>query len=221
MRNIASFLTFSLFLLCGCASNTGTDGIQNGDLLFVGLPFDYGDENIAGAIADATGSGDTNYIHTAILEVDREGEIWIIDATIKHGVDRHPLDTFLVDFTLPDGSLPKLDVMRLADNSNADEYVENSKKFLGEEYDKWFLAGNGKHYCTELVYDSYVHDGVHVFETVPMNFKNNQGDFPSYWVKLFAAIEAPIPQDEPGTNPQQMRYSPVLEQVNVVISKDF
>lgn len=203
------------------ACENKSDCIQNGDLLFVGLPMDYSIGGMASAIADATGSGETNYIHTAILEVDGEGAVWIIDATIKHGVDRHPLDTFLVDFTLNDGTLPRLDVMRLKDNSRAGEYVQNAKKFLGEEYDKWFMEGNGMHYCTELVYDSYVHDGEHVFETVPMNFKNAEGEFPKYWVELFSLIDAPIPQDEPGTNPQQMRFSPALEEVNVVISKDF
>lgn len=203
------------------ACGNSSDRIQNGDLLFVGLPMDYSINGMASAIADATGSGETNYIHTAILEVDREGKIWIIDATIKHGVDRHPLDTFLVDFTLNDGSLPRLDVMRLKDNSKADEYVQNAKSFLGEEYDKWFTHDNGMHYCTELVYDSYIDNGRHIFEAIPMNFKNAEGEFPKYWVELFSLIDAPIPQDEPGTNPQQMRYSPALKETNVTIARNF
>lgn len=41
--------------------------------------------------------------------------VWIIDATIAHGVDRHPLDTFLRVFTLKDGSYPEFIVKRVKD----------------------------------------------------------------------------------------------------------
>lgn len=190
--------------------------IETGDLLFVGIPMNYGDDDMASAIADATSQGDSlNFIHTAILEVDSLGTVWVIDATIAHGVDRHPLDTLFSDFTLHRGDAQAtFEVMRLKDNHNAVQYVEQAKEFLGEEYDLYFMAFNGRHYCTELVSDAYVDDdGYRPFEPEPMNFKNAEGEFPSYWIRLFAQLGEPIPQDELGTNPQSMHASPALMHV--------
>ena len=190
--------------------------IETGDLLFVGIPMDYMEDNMAQAIADATSSGDSiNFIHTAILEVDKEGARWVIDATLAYGVDRHPLDTLLKQFTLHRGNAKAtFEVMRLKDNSQAARYVEQAKEFLGEGYDSYFMTFNGKHYCTELVYDAYVDtDGRHCFEEVPMNFKNAEGEMPAYWTWLFGELGEPIPQGEPGTNPQQLHASPQLVHV--------
>ena len=114
--------------------------IETGDLLFVGIPVNYGDDDMAQAIADATSSGDTvNFIHTAILEVDENDAVWVIDATLARGVDRHPLDTLFADFTLHRGGTATFEVMRLKDNGNAAVYVGQAKEFLGEPYDNYFI----------------------------------------------------------------------------------
>ena len=194
--------------------------IQSGDLLFVGLPADYSldDSSMSSGIAAATGDGSgINWIHTAILDVDDEGT-WIIDATIKRGVARYPLDSFLVDFTLKDGSYPTFEVMRLKDGPR--DLVENAKKFIGRPYDVWFLPDNEAMYCTELVRDSYLsEDGSPILPAAPMNFKGADGEFPPYWQQLFGLLGQPIPQGLPGTNPQDMRKSPLLEKVDVSITE--
>ncbi len=221
MKRLTLFLLAALFLSAACskegsAIRTPEARIETGDLLFVGIPMDYGDEDMAQAIADATSTGgETNFIHTAILEVDPAGQVWVIDATLAYGVDRHPLDTLLKQFTLHRGNAKAtFEVMRLQDNGEVKQYVEQAKGLLGEEYDLYFLPANGRHYCTELVYDMYVKaDGSHVFECIPMNFKDSEGQMPSYWTRLFAQLGQPIPQDEPGTNPQQMHASPFLTHV--------
>ena len=197
-------------MLAGCAQE---QTLRTGDLLFVGYPKGTLDGGLAGAIAASTGAGDElDFVHTAII--DMEGDVpYVIDATIKYGVDRHPLDTLVEQFKLLDGTPASLVVMRLQDDSRAQEYVQNAKAFLGEEYDAAFMADNGRHYCTELVYDSYIRDGEHLFDTVPMNFRGPDGEFPRYWVELFDLIGYPIPQDQPGTNPQQMSGAPCLVQV--------
>ena len=190
--------------------------IKSGDLLFVAIPADYQlSDGITEAIAQSTGKGELNYIHTAILDVDSAG-VWVLDATIKHGVDRHPLDTFLVDFTLKDGTYPELEVWRLNDDTDAAKYVSNATSYIGEQYDFTFLPDNGSHYCTELVYDSYVTpDGKHLFQTVPMNFALPDGTMPDYWKQLFGLLGMEIPQGEPGTNPQMMRTESCIHKVDV------
>ena len=222
MKRVIAFLLLAGVLLASSACKKDkapvapeVPKIETGDLLFVAIPMNYGDEDMAQAIADATSQGDSlNFIHAAILEVDDAGAVWVIDATIAHVVDRHPLDTLFSDFTLHRGGRATFEVMRLADNRNVAAYVEQAKVFLGEEYDLYFMTFNGRHYCTELISDAYVdEDGHQWFEPEPMNFKNAEGEFPSYWVRLFERLGEPIPQDELGTNPQAMHASPGLVHV--------
>ena len=203
------YLFAVILAVAGCKA---ADTLRTGDLIFVGIPQDYSldPDSMGSAISDATGSGDLNFIHVAIAEVGAD-TTWIIDATIKHGVDRHPLDTFLRDFTLKDGSYPVFIVKRLKDSRMAEQFVENAKQFLGRPYDVWFSPDNEAMYCSELVRDSYrTSDGGYLFDAKPMNFKNSDGEFPLYWQQLFDLIGQSIPQDEPGTNPQDMSAATVL-----------
>ncbi|MBR1577777.1 MAG: hypothetical protein IJ653_04240 [Bacteroidales bacterium] len=215
------YLLPALLLLAACSAG---DRLKTGDLIFVGIPADYRLDTLSmdAAITAATG-GDKglNLIHAAIAEVDKEGRAWIIDATIKHGVDRHPLDTFLRDFTLRDGSYPVFEVMRLRDGRRAQPSVENAKRFLGLPYDIYFLPENEALYCTELIYSSYRQkDGKPIFTAAPMNFKDADGNFPVYWQQLFERLGQPIPQDVPGTNPQAMSKEPALRPVAVEIVRE-
>lgn len=207
--------TLASAVLVSCRESS-VETLQTGDLIFVGIPMDYSieEDSFEGAVTSATGDPDSlNLIHVAIAEVSAD-TTWIIDATIAHGVDRHPIDTFYSDFTLKDGSLPVLIVKRLVDPSKAGEYVENAKKFLGLPYDVHFLPDNDSLYCSELVRDSYVgEDGKHVFDIAPMNFKDADGEFPLYWRQLFGLIGQSIPQDVPGTNPQDMSRSKAIRTV--------
>lgn len=215
------FYTAALMLLLFLAScSRSPEALRTGDLVFVGIPMTYtiGDDSMADAIGAATGGDSLNIIHTAIAEVSADS-VWIIDATLRRGVDRHPLDTFLCDFTLKDGSLPRFIVMRLKDDTQAREYVENAKRYLGLKYNNAFIPCDTAKYCTELVRDSYIHsDGSHIFRQVPMNFKAPDGTMPRYWEELFAILGTDVPQDEPGTNPNQIMHEAALERVDIDIT---
>ena len=198
-----------------------TEQLQTGDLVFVALPLDYMSDTTEMGSAIAASTGDSvgiNYIHVAIAEVANDS-VWIIDATLAHGVDRHPLDTFFCDFTLDDGSLPQMDIMRLSDNSKAAKYVEKAKQFTGRDYDLYFLPDNNEQYCSELVRNSYIDEkGEHLFSDAPMNFKSDDGTFPPYWVWLFEQIGQPIPQGLPGTNPNAMSKEKCLKKVDIKLT---
>lgn len=203
-----------VLMMVGCAGNTTTDdSIQRGDLLFVSLPMDYR----LGDSAYVPQSKEKNYIHVAIIDVDDSGETWIIDATIKHGVDRYSVDSFLCDFMLRSGKLPEMDVMRLEDNSRVDEYVENAMKYIGEKYDTEFTIDNGAHYCSELVYDSYTDGEEHLFQLVPLDFGFDHGEVPGYWTAIFSRIGSDIPQGRTGIWPSDMIKSTCLKPVNAKI----
>ncbi len=203
---------FCLLLLVALASCSGP-GIKTGDLLFIGIPEDYmpGKGSMDEAIAASTGNGQLNLIHTAILEKTHDG-VMVIDATLARGVDRHPLDTLMKDFTLEGGKMPVFIVKRLR-RGFSPRFIDNAKSYLGEKYDCTFTPGNDEKYCTELVQVSYVRDGESLFESRPMNFKDADGVIPEYWEWLFGKLGMPVPQDEPGTNPQDMAASPLLKEV--------
>ena len=210
-------LLFSALVLAICACTP--KGLRNGDLVFVGIPSDYRiGGSMSDAIGDATSSGGPlNIIHTAILEVQGDS-LFIIDATLAHGVDRHPLDTFLTDFTLRDGSYPEFIIMRLKDSRNAAAYVENAKKFVGLKYNCAFVPCDTARYCTELVRDSYIKpSGEYIFSEAPMNFCAPDGTMPEYWNELFAILGQPVPQGMPGTNPRAMMEEKCLRRVNATL----
>lgn len=213
------FLFAILFLAIGCGSRK--DGLRNGDLIFVGLPVAYDAETgtMDAAISSATGEeGAVNLIHVAIAEVQGDS-VWIIDATIAHGVDRHPLDTFLTDFTLRDGSYPEFIVKRVK-GIDADAAVERAKSFCGRAYDLRFLPDNDDLYCTELVQMSYLDkSGKPVFESEPMNWLAADGTMPAYWEWLFGQLGMDVPQGLPGTNPQRMAQSGYLVEVPAKIAR--
>ncbi len=203
--------------LLGC--KRPADTLRTGDLIFVGIPEDYSIEegSMSEAISASTSRGGLNIIHTAIADVAPDG-IWIIDATLRHGVDRHPLDTFLTDFTLKDGSLPEFIVMRLRDTTGVGASVRRARSRTGLAYNCSFVPCDTALYCTELVHDSYLDaTGNPVFGEAPMNFLAPDGTMPLYWEQLFGILGIPVPQGVPGTNPRAMSEEPCLQTVKVTL----
>lgn len=203
---VGAFLMAACFLFLMPCIKKNAAHLRNGDLVFVGLPADYKADSTSmdSAISSATGQdGALNLIHVAIAEVKGDS-VWIIDATIAHGVDRHPLDTFLADFTLKDGSYPEFIIKRMK-GVDGDAAVERAKSFCGRAYDVRFLPDNEDLYCSELVQLSYLDkDGKPVFQSEPMNWKSPDGTMPPYWEWLFGQLGMDVPQGLPGTNPQRM-----------------
>ena len=208
-------LASMLLLAVGCGQK---NTLRNGDLVFVGLPLDYKADSTSmdSAISAATGAeGTLNLIHVAIAEVKADS-VWIIDATIRRGVDRHPLDTFLRDFTLEDGRYPAFLVKRVK-GVDANAAVERAKSFCGRKYDSRFLPDNEDLYCSELVQDCYLdRDGFPVFPSAPMNWLAPDGTMPPYWTYLFGLLGMEVPQDVLGTNPQNMSMASNLVEVKDV-----
>ena len=208
-------LASMLLLAVGCGQK---NNLRNGALVFVGLPMDYKADSTSmdSAISAATGAeGTLNLIHVAIAEVKADS-VWIIDATIRRGVDRHPLDTFLRDFTLEDGRYPAFLVKRVK-GVDANAAVERAKSFCGRKYDSRFLPDNEDLYCSELVQDCYLdRDGFPVFPSAPMNWLAPDGTMPPYWTYLFGLLGMEVPQDVLGTNPQNMSMASNLVEVKNV-----
>ena len=202
----------SLLFLSIFACSPKDDEIRTGDLLFCGYQEALGDSTAAGAIAASVGT----FVHVAMLEVDGDS-VWVIDATMKRGVSRYPLDTLLSEYRPADGKEPILVVKRLKEGFRED-FVQAAKSHLGEPYDFCFMPENGRTYCSELVQECYRGpSGEFLFDSKPMNFKNSEGEYPAYWVRLFSELGEDVPQGMPGTNPQDMSESPLLEYVTELL----
>ena len=68
-------------------------------------------------------------------------------------------------------------------------------------------------YCSELVWECYLTGSKieHLFTARPMNFRTADGRLPQFWIDHFAAMDQPIPEGVPGTNPQDMSREKFLK----------
>ncbi len=158
-------------------------------------------------------------IHVAILEVSGDST-YVVDATIKRGVARYPLQDFLKDFTLKDGSLPQLEVFRPKVSADrARQFVNNALLYAGMPYDVDFLMDNSAMYCSELVYDAYITDaGEHLFSIGTIDFLSADGTVPLYWRQIFGLLQRDIPQGHPGVMPCDLTSSLLLERVGFSVA---
>ncbi len=172
---------------------------KNGDLIFL----NGGNDNMDNAIRESTG----NYTHVAIVERDSADRLWIIEASTAYGVRRILYDEW-------DWHWVGLYVYRLNVPFDAAAVIARAKSFIGQHYDNTFLPDNGELYCSELVYEAYLDsNGNHLFESKPMNFRDQRGRMPKYWKKHFRRLGIPVPEGVPGTNPTDLSKSPLLERV--------
>ncbi len=203
---LLSFL--SIALLSSCCKKQSEP--QEGDLIFVVAS----SSDFSQAINDATyQSDDLSFDHVAMI-VEDNGKLGVLEASSRHGVIFSPWDDFMSNVDSVNGS-PAIVIKRLHIDYPLSETVSRAKSHLGEPYDWSFLPGNGKMYCSELIYDSYRSaDGKPLFEAQPMRFRDANGDMPDYWVKLFEKLGEPIPEGVPGTNPNDMSHSPLLTTIH-------
>ena len=182
-------------LLSSCRTDTAP---QTGDLIF----FTGGSSSMDDAISSSTGDG---FVHVAIVEVDSEGTVWLIDATPQKGVSREKLLEEKGNMVLK----------RLKDSTGVAASVQRAKALIGSPYDFAFLPDNDAYYCSELVYECFLRpDGSHIFSCQPMNFLDSEGNLPEYWKELFEKLQMDVPQGLPGTNPEDLSRSTTLRGIH-------
>ena len=204
-RNIIIiFFAFAAFLR-GLAFD-----FMTGDLLFQVK----GKSEFSDAISAATGRGDSiDFVHVAIVFIDEDETAKIIEASPEEGVRVVSLGSFL-DKSPRIGDDPGIVVKRLNIDFPKTEAIEKAKTHLGEPYDWYYLPDNGRMYCSELVYDSFLTaDGEHIFQARPMNFRFSDGTMPQFWVRIYEELGIDVPEGVPGTNPNDMSRDPNLSEV--------
>ena len=139
------------------------------------------------AVRESTG----NYTHVALVETVGD-TLWIIDATPT--------------------SNPT--IYRLTISFDTAAVLTRAKSLIGQPYDDAFLPDNGKIYCSELIYEVFLDSvGNHLFKPKPMNWRSKDGNLPEYWQNHFKALDMPVPEGVPGTNPTDLSRSPLLRKL--------
>ncbi|HLW07483.1 MAG TPA: YiiX/YebB-like N1pC/P60 family cysteine hydrolase [Marinilabiliaceae bacterium] len=209
MHKISSFfitLTMAITLL-SCGSENREISFQTGDLLFTGS-----DPTEEGLLSDAINevtqtSLKTNYTHMGLVVVE-DGEVEVIHAAPKKGVCREPLANFLEKMTI-------VDLYRFKSELNVpfDRAIERSIPLIGLPYDSLYIMNdeNG-YYCSSLIYTLF--EDQNIFQLEPMTFKDPlTGMFHPSWEAHYIRLNVPIPEGQPGCNPNGMAESEALKYV--------
>jgi len=85
---------------------------------------------------------------------------------------------------------------------------------VGIPYDDEFLYDNGMYYCSELLYDAFLHagGGTPLFTLEPMTFRRpGSAHFYPVWEAYYKALGIAIPEGAPGCNPGGLSRSPKID----------
>lgn len=209
MKKIFSILLALFALLAGsCTSNNFVP--RSGDLIFcVGSQGD-----MSSAITESTA------IAGVAERLDHVGIIWcnadsifVLEASPKSGVTATPLPEFLENSYHINGA-PGIIIKRLNIPFDLEKAILKAKEYLGQPYDWSYLPDNGKVYCSELIYQSFLNDdNTPVFSSKPMSFRDSSGNIPQFWVELFNSLGEEIPEGVAGTNPNDLSQEGILVEV--------
>ena len=196
-------LAMLLPVVWACKGSDGT--LRSGDLIFCVAQ----NSNMSDAIVDATHTADSvQYDHVAIYLTVNDTPM-VIEAVPKYGVVTRPFADFMED------NQARISVRRVAKPIDIEAAIARARQFEGQPYDWSFRPDNGRMYCSELVYYSFLDSaGNPIFEAAPMNFRDASGNLPQFWIDLFNRLGEDVPEGIPGTNPNTMIADPALIEVS-------
>ncbi len=171
--------------------------VKHGDLIFQNLT--------CGEMCDAINAVTIGYDHMNFnhmgLVVDENGVLFVVEA-IGDAVKKTRLRDFIqyTRYEMYVGRVKK-QFEKLLPTA-----VDFALQQVGVPYDNDFIYNNNKYYCSELIYDAFLHAyGKPFFTLYPMTYKEpNSKDFFPVWVKHFEKQGIEIPEGLPGCNPAGM-----------------
>ena len=181
--------------------------IKNGDLIFVGAQT----EELSGAISRVTKiSEKTNFDHVGLIEKTSDS-IFVLHAAPMGGSQREEIHHF---YTSQTEKKNKIVIYRLRKEYQATipNAITKAKTMLGKPYNWLYILNDDELYCSDFVERAFRND--EVFELIPMNFKNKEtGIIDDFWIDFYKKKGKEVPQDEPGTNPNQLASSEKLTRI--------
>lgn len=220
INTLLQYLFFTLFFLIlnGCSKKINNDSIiiptkikvefndlKNGDLVFVSAQT----EDLSGAINRVTKINDKrNFDHVGLIEKTKDS-IFVLHAAPKGGSQREEINHFIQS-----QKNNQLTIYRLSNNhqQSIPNAIATAKKLLGKPYNWEYILNNETLYCSDFIERAFRKDSV--FELIPMNFKNPKtGEIDDFWIDFYQKRNLNVPQNQPGTNPNQLAESDKLIEI--------
>ena len=202
MFKLSQFLTIMLAMMPVAAHAIDLDKVQEGDLAFV-VDARYD------AIVSVTHAIDSLPVyHVAVFHRigGDNGPLYLIEAHSRRGVSLNPVDSFLVESGK--GNV----VLGRARNLDVKKSIGNALSYVGLPFDANYMPGTDAFYCSELVQVSFVdHDGNPIYEPIPMNFRDKDGNIPQVWQHHYDKQNLPVPEGLPGSNPGALTRHPATQ----------
>ncbi|WP_414496088.1 YiiX/YebB-like N1pC/P60 family cysteine hydrolase [Stenotrophomonas maltophilia] len=202
-------LLFGLMLPALWPAHAMAVDVREGDLLFVTA----GHSGLSAAIDDATGKqGATSFDHVALVASSPSG--WEVLHADEQGSRRQPLSAFRQDAQAKQRQIVVYR-LRAPQRDAIKDAVATARMMLGKPYNTSYVLNEDSYYCSDFIERAF--RAHHVFALQPMNFRNAQtGQIAQHWVDLYRGMGMDVPQDQPGTNPNDMSAAPVLQRIGVL-----
>ena len=154
----------------------------------------------------------THFDHMGIVEFSGDS-CFVMHAAPQKGVCRERLPLFLVS----DSIKKEFVVYRLKDQfaKSIPLALIIAHQKIGASYNYSYRMNTNGYYCSEFIYELFVADSV--FTLNPMTFKDPfTGQFLPGWIDHYAKLGIPIPEGEPGCNPNGLAASEKLVLVGLL-----
>ena len=206
------FIPVFLWAILGIAQNNPDQfniHLQTGDLLFCTSTA----TELSKAIDQATQTiNQTHFDHVGIVEVEND-TVRVIHAAPKKGVCRELIRQFLVSHNVQ--IVPVVYRLKSYYQKAIPSAVRKARKFIGQTYNYTYKLNEKGFYCSEFVYEIFAADSIFILN--PMTFKDPEtGKILPGWINYYQKLGIPVPEGEPGCNPNGLASSPKLEIIGVV-----
>lgn len=204
MKKTIAFIFFFSFV--GFSQNIT---LKSGDLLFQSMNCGP----LCEAINEVTsGYQGHDFSHLGLVYIKNDS-ILVIEAA-GSSVKITPYETFKTYTT------EKMFVGRLKRKYRAliPEAIAFTLQQIGVPYDEEYVYNNRKYYCSELLYDAFLHANKKpLFDLFPMTFKSPKTkEYFEVWVDYYKKLNIEIPEGKPGCNPGGISTSDKLKIIGTV-----
>ena len=184
--------------------------LQTGDLLFCSPT----SGELSKAIDQATQTGQgTHFDHIGIVDIHGD-TVYVLHSAPKKGVCRETMAKFFISYQ----EKVTISIYRLNDRflKAVPPAIKKAYTLLGQPYNYSYIYKDQGLYCSEYIYEIFAPDSI--FTLNPMTFKDPKtGQFLPGWVDHYKKLGIPIPEGEPGCNPNGMAASEKLSLAGEVI----
>lgn len=181
--------------------------INNGDLIFVGTT----NKDLSGAINRVTQNSSTkNFDHVGVIEKIQDS-IFVLHAVPKGGSQREEIHQFYKNQKIESNSLIIYRLHPEYQHAIASA-IEQAKSLIGKPYNWSYILNENEFYCSDFIERAFRKHAI--FKLIPMNFKNpNTNEIDTFWVDFYKKQNLEVPQNQPGTNPNQLAESDKLIEI--------